>query len=147
VYRAEALGDGYKRLFIRELNFIIHIRPRYSWGGASEDLSKGMDCSGFMFRAAKWAGMPVRRTTSRRMAMGEGGWIGRRIDWKQRQVTDLVFWTFKRERPNGHVGVILKDKNHCAHASGSRNQVVVDKFNGVLRNDLSGIKRLTIGDQ
>jgi hypothetical protein len=25
--------------------------------------------------------------------------------------------------------------------------VVVDKFNGVLRNDLSGIKRLTIGDQ
>jgi cell wall-associated NlpC family hydrolase len=140
------LGPHYRTIFIRELNFIIHKAPKYTWGGSTEDLSKGLDCSGYIFRAAKWAGMPVRRTTSQRMAMGQSGWISREVSFEERKDTDLVFWTFSRERPNGHVGVVLKRGDHVSHASGSRNRVVLDRFKGVLLTDINQIKRLTIGD-
>ncbi len=144
--RVEALGDSYKTLFIRELNFIIFKGPKYTWGGSSTNLQKGLDCSGYIFRAAKWAGMPVRRTTSSKMAMGACGWMSRPIQWENRDVTDLVFWTFKAARPDGHVGVIHKDINHVTHSSGSRKRVVVDRFKDQLKTKLSRIRRLTIGE-
>lgn len=145
-YRVEALGDSYKTLFIRELNFIIFKGPKYTWGGSSTNLQKGLDCSGYIFRAAKWAGMPVRRTTSSKMAIGQCGWVSRPVKWENRAVTDLVFWTFKHSRPDGHVGVIVMDANHVTHSSGSRKRVVVDRFKDELRTKLSRIRRLTIGE-
>lgn len=148
--RAEALSPQYERWFARELAFIVGKAERdlvpYRWGRSGSDLTKGLDCSGYMYRAARWAGMPVKRTTARRMAMGSGGWIGVIVARGDRKPTDLAFWTFDQKRPNGHVGAIFGDSNHVTHASPSRNKVLVDKLKGILVSKLSRLARLTLGD-
>lgn len=112
-------------------------------------MGKGVDCSGYLFLAAKWAGIPgVTRTTSQRMAMGFGGWIGRNIDFTEADECDLPFWTFKQHRPCGHVGMFLRDLHGMpgvTHASSKRG-VVFDDLTGPLLRNLSKVRRLTIGD-
>ncbi len=145
VSRVEALGAKYGNWFKRNLTFIVAKHPRYVFGGSGSDLTSGLDCSGYIFRAAKWSGMPVRRTTARRMALGEGGWIGRNSTIDNACELDLVWWTFKATRPNGHIGAIFNDSRHVTHASSSRG-VVVDRLQGVLIQKITKVRRLTIGD-
>ena len=143
-----ALAPNYKRSFERQLKFIIARHPKYLWGGA-DDLDKGLDCSGYVYLAARWAAIPgVTRTTSLRMSLGFGGWRGIDIDFKDADALDLPFWTFKAKRPCGHVGVFLRDKTGMpavTHAS-PRRGVVLDQMRGRLLKDLARIRRLTIGD-
>lgn len=112
-------------------------------------MKEGVDCSGYLFLAAKWAGIPgVTRTTSQRMAMGLGGWVGRDIDFTEADECDLPFWTFRKARPYGHVGVFLR--HPCGmpavtHASSTRGVVLGDLTGPLLRN-LSKVRRLTIGE-
>jgi cell wall-associated NlpC family hydrolase len=144
-----ALDDAYQRAFVRELRFIIGKHPRYLWGGA-KDLTKGLDCSGYVYLAGKWAGIPgIARTTAYRMSLGLDGWTGVDILLEQAQECDLPFWTWNRSpaRSNGHVGVFLCDHGQLwvTHAS-SRKGVVLAPMRGPLRSDLSKVRRLTIGD-
>lgn len=144
-----ALSDGYKRCLKRELTFIIAKHPRYAWGGAS-DLERGLDCSGYLFLAAKWAAIPgVKRTTAYRMSLGLDGWAGREVLPGEADECDLPFWTWRTNpvRVNGHVGAFLKDRGQLkvTHAS-TRNGVVLVPWQGVFRRDLSVVRRLTIGD-
>ncbi len=145
---AWGLGPHYKRSFERQLKFIIAKHPKYLWGGA-EDLDKGLDCSGYVYLAARWAAIPgVTRTTSLRMSLGLGGWRGVDIDFRDADALDLPFWTFKAKRPCGHVGVFLRDQNAMpavTHAS-SRRGVVLDTMQGRLVRNLTKVRRLTIGD-
>lgn len=108
-----------------------------------------MDCSGYLFLAAKWAGIPgVTRTTSHRMALGLGGWIGRDIAIEDADECDLPFWTFKQQRPYGHVGVFIRQPHGMpgvTHASTKRGVVLQDLQGPLLRN-LVKVRRLTIGD-
>lgn len=142
--RAEALGPEYAHLFELELATLIHSQPRYVWGGIDEET--GVDCSGYLFLAARRAGMPVRRTTSVRMAEGEAGWSGVAIVRGDHRHLDLIFWTFKPHRPNGHTGVVWRDPNRVTHASLSKGHVVVAPIVGELDRGLTKIIRLTIGD-
>lgn len=82
------------------------------------------------------------------MAQGLGGWIGGDILFTQARKCDLVFWTWKLKplRIDGHVGVFLdrKDELGVTHASGRG--VVLDRIRGVLRDDISRVRHLTIGE-
>jgi hypothetical protein len=130
------------------LNFIIAKHPKYSWGGA-QDLQQGLDCSGYLFLAAKWAAIPgITRTTADRMSHGLGGWNGRDIPLNSAAECDLVFWTFQQTRPQGHVGAVMsaqKGKEKVTHSSATRG-VVVDRLDGFLLKTLTRIRRLSIGD-
>lgn len=133
--------------FKRQLNFIIAKHPKYTWGGS--DLERGVDCSGYLFLAAKWAAIPgVTRTTAARMAQGLGGWLSKEISLDNAAPCDLIFWTFKPERPCGHVGAFLKGPHNAlyvTHASVSRG-VVLERIRGILATSTSLVRRLTIGD-
>jgi len=143
-----AFKPEYRASFAQQLAFIVSKNPKYTWGGSS-DLEKGLDCSGYLFLAAKWAGIPgITRTTSARMAEGLGGWTSRKIDLKDAQECDLPFWTFKENRPNAHVGAFLNDskgRRAVTHA-GVSGGVVLEPLKGKLRENLSKVRRLTIGD-
>lgn len=133
--------------FKRQLSFIIAKHPTYAWGGS--DLTTGVDCSGYIFLAAKWAAIPgVTRTTAYRMAQGLGGWQSREISLGQAGPCDLIFWTFTAARPYGHVGAFLEGQDKkllVTHASSSRG-VVLEKLRGALAASTSLMRRLTIGD-
>jgi hypothetical protein len=143
-----ALTENLRESVRDQLNFIIAKHPKYTWGGA-EDLDRGLDCSGYIFLACKWAGVPgITRTTSLRMAMGLGGWIGKDIDPESAEDCDLVFWTFREDRPDGHVGAFLTDHHgrlKITHASATRG-VVLETPRGALATNLTKVRRLTIGD-
>ncbi len=145
---AQALSDNYRKSLKEQLAFIIAKHPKYTWGG-SEDLSIGLDCSGYLFLACKWAGVPgITRTTSLRMSQGLGGWHGVDIHPSLADECDLPFWTMSPERPNGHVGAFLRTKSDrlkVTHASSARG-VVLDDLHGQLATNLTKIRRLTIGD-
>lgn len=145
---AWGLSGNYKGSFKKQLSFIISKHPNYRWGGA-EDPDKGLDCSGYIFLAAKWAGIPgITRTTSYRMSLGLGGWTGRDVATTEAEECDLPFWTFDPERPEGHVGAFLRrqdGKLGVTHAS-SRRGVVLDDFSGPFKTNLTKVRRLTIGD-
>ncbi len=143
--RAEALSLEYAKAFGRELQSIINKNPRYLWGGSSDE-SKGLDCSGYLFLAARRAGMPVRRTTAGLMAEGHGGWTGKTVAFEDVDGLDLVFWTFKNSRPNGHVGAGWDAGGKVTHAS-FRRGVVIDEFKGRLKSAVTKIIRLTLGDK
>ncbi len=122
--------------------------PKYLRGGAS-DLEEGLDCSGYVYLAAKWAGIPgICRTTSFRMSQGFGGWSGRDIKLSDADECDLLFWTFSKNQPFGHVGALLRGPHGCkqaAHAS-PRLGVVLRPLKGSLTQNLSKVRRLTIGE-
>jgi hypothetical protein len=145
---AWALADNLGRSYVRQLRFIISKHPAYQWGG-SENPAKGLDCSGYLFLAAKWAAVPgVTRTTAFRMSMGMGGWTSCKVHPPLLKQCDLVFWTFSPTRPNGHVGALLMDADgriQVTHSSSSRG-VVVEKFQGASSINVSAIRRLTAGD-
>jgi len=154
-FKADALGPDYARAFKLELATIIHAHPRYVWGG-SESEAKGLDCSGYLFLAARRAGMPVRRTTAIRMAAGESGWTSIPVpELASGRDLDIVWWTLKASRPNGHVGIIwgigraggrkAAEEFQVSHASGSRG-VIVEKIRGWIVRKMTAIRRLTIGD-
>jgi cell wall-associated NlpC family hydrolase len=142
------LAAHYQWAFRSQLAFILAKHPKYAWGGAG-DPEKGLDCSGYLFLAAKWAGIPgITRTTSAKMAEGLGGWTSREITVRQAKECDLVFWTFRKHRPNGHVGAFLNDGNgrrSVTHA-GTRNGVVLEALEGQLLERMTRVRKLTIGE-
>lgn len=145
-----ALSPELEASFQEQLLWIAERSPAYTWGG-SESLERGLDCSGYIFLAAKWAGIPgVKRTTSRRMAEGEDGWEGDETTFAQKKATDIVFYTWQLhfDRPDGHTGAVVRyrDRLGLAHASSGKRRVVVVPFEGVLRDDISRIKRLRMGE-
>jgi hypothetical protein len=142
-----ALSELYKRSLKQQLNFIIEKNPKYTWGGA-EDPEHGLDCSGYLFLASKWAGIPgITRTTSKNMAFGLGGWTGFDLsELEEVDDCDLVFWTFSESRPHGHVGAFIDGKHlRVTHAS-SKHGVISQKLTDFLIRNLSKVRRLTIGD-
>jgi len=145
---AWGLAEAYKRSLKGQLQFIVAKHPKYTWGG-STDLEKGLDCSGYIFLAAKWAGIPgITRTTAARMADGLGGWASKEVNLHEAEECDLPFWTFDEKRKNGHVGAFLNDRDRrraVTHA-GVHAGVVLEPLVGRLRESLSKVRRLTIGD-
>ena len=146
-----ALDGHYADSFRKNLWIIIDRHPAYSWGG-SESEQKGVDCSGYLYLAAKRSGIPVKRITAIQMRFGAGGWIGRDTDLGHAGELDLVWWTWinKPHRPHGHVGVFLIGRKsgllEVTHSSSSRG-VVFQELKGIFLRDISAIRRLDIGDR
>lgn len=145
---SHALGPEYALAFKAQIRFILATEPVYVWGGA--DIT-GVDCSGMLGLAGQRAGMPVKRSTSRRMAFGFDGWVGVAIPLPDAGDLDLGFFTFKESRPYGHVGAFWHDEHNkgltpdVVHASPSRKKVVRDPLR-YLQKNLTKVRRLTIGD-
>lgn len=145
---AWCLSEHYKKSLKNQLLFIVRKHPKYLKGGAS-DLQQGLDCSGYVYLAARWAGIPgITRTTAFRMSQGFGGWSGKDINLSHAHECDLLFWTFHKSQPFGHVGVLLRGslcRTQAAHAS-ARLGVVLRPLKGSLTQNLSKVRRLTIGE-
>jgi hypothetical protein len=145
------LGNPYSESFRKNLWLIIDRHPGYFWGGA-EDEKKGVDCSGYIYLAAKRSGVPVKRVTAIQMRTGLGGWLGKDTDLGNAGELDLVWWTWidKPHRPNGHVGVFLIGRRselmEVTHSSSSHG-VIIQELKGQLFRDISAIRRLDVGDR
>jgi hypothetical protein len=145
---AYGLGEQYANSFKKNIQTIINAHPKYVWGG-SESEAKGVDCSGYIYLAAKRSGMPVSRTTARNMRHGLGGWTGNNILFNSAEELDIVWWTFTSARSDGHIGILWQDRNGfpaVTHASSSSGGVVVGYIQGSLFRDISALRRLTIGE-
>ncbi len=146
-----ALNGHYAESFRKNMWLIIDRHPHYSWGGAESE-QKGVDCSGYLYLAARRSGVPVIRVTALQMRNGAGGWIGKDTNLKQAGELDIVFWTWKESpnRPHGHVGAFIAGRQsgllEVTHSSSSRG-VIVQELKGQLLTDISAIRNLTIGDK
>jgi hypothetical protein len=136
---------NYRDSLKKQLQIIIVMKPPYKWGGL--DPVNGIDCSGYVFLAFKRAGIPgVTRTTSVRMAQGLGGWKGADVSWLDAEECDLIFWSFKPDRPNGHVGVLMLVAPAWVTHSGTSKGVGPAALQGCFLEKISKIRRITIGD-
>ena len=72
------LSERYRHSFGNNLKTIIDSKAAYVWGGAESE-QKGLDCSGYIYLAARRSGMPAKRTTGLFMERGLGGWRGNRL--------------------------------------------------------------------
>ena len=150
-----ALSDKYKKHFKKNIIFLSQAKTKYVWGGKGdlkEDVYQ-LDCSGFLYKSANMAGMPVKRTTAFNMAMGLDGWSGKKVNIDDVDETDIIWWTWKSSpsRIHGHVGALVEDPAtdllEVCHASSSKQKVVINQLSGVFLRDISCIKRLTLGDK
>ena len=149
---AIALDTKYELALKRNLWIIIDKHPAYLWGGAESE-EKGIDCSGYLYLAAKRAGIPVCRTTAIQMEAGLAGWTGKKVTLDDASELDIVWWTWKTSpnRRHGHIGFFLINNRgskllEVTHSSSSKG-VVIQQLRGTLLRDISSIKRLTIGDK
>lgn len=158
-----ALDNGYQDAFTFWLNTGVKKKYSYVWGAydptkltydtRAKAWKRGLDCSGFIYWAGRKAAIPgIRRTTSYDMAHGGSGWTGDTVSSGLRgaQATDIVWWTLSKDRPFGHVGVLLHNASTgfpgVAHASSSRG-VVMDEIQGWVTKQMVRVRRLTIGDK
>ena len=147
VFPVRALAPEYKASIKAEMNWHILKNTPYVLGTESRVSS---DCSGLIFQVFRRSGVPVNRVTSRDMAMGAGGWLGKDITLDDVEELDLPFWTFQTapSRINGHVGIFLESPKskllEVGHASASRN-VILEQLKGVLVRDLTKLRHLIIG--
>lgn len=149
---AEAIGPQYRESLKRNYRWMIIKNPRYISDCRIPHLapvSRGVDCFRYMYLVYRWSGVPgVGFTTAGRAANGEAGWTGKTITLKKAGELDLVWWTFKQNRPNGHIGALLKDDHGMpgvTHASSSRG-VVLDQMKGWAIKKLTKVRRITIGE-
>ena len=147
VFPVRALAPEYKASIKAEMNWHIAKNTPYVLGTESR---VSTDCSGLIFQIFRRSGVPVNRVTSRDMAMGFGGWLGKDITLDDVEELDLPFFTFQTapSRINGHVGIFLESPKskllEVGHASASRN-VILEQLKGVLVRDLTKLRHLIIG--
>lgn len=92
----------------------------YVWGGTS--LTKGADCSGFVYTIYKQFGYTLPRT-SRDQAKS----AGKKIDKDNRQPGDLIFYTNSSGVVNHVAMYIGNDK--IVHAASSRQGIIISQYN------------------
>jgi hypothetical protein len=121
-------------------------------GPPYDDPKKGLNCTSYLWLAAKWAGIPgVQLTQSWIMAEGGAGWSSTIIPDKLRSVQnlDLGFFTFKSDRPNGHAAAFLRSRDGMpaiAHASYGKGKIVIEEVARWVEQKLTRVRRLQIGD-
>jgi len=85
------------------------------------------------------------------MAAGRGGWKGVDVEPEDIDELTLVFFTFKKERPNGHTGTFILNgktsKLDLLHASSFYGKTVLVPYEAKYRNKVTALRRITIGDK
>ena len=160
---ANGLDPKYEKDFDFWLRQGVSNKYQYVWGAydpnkltydtKAKAWKRGLDCSGFVYWAGRKAAIPgIRRTTSFDMGHGGSGWLGDTLlgGLRDAKSTDIMFWTLSKDRPYGHVGVLLHNPKTgfpgVTHASGSRG-VVMDEVQGWVIKQMVRVRRLTIGDK
>ncbi|NLJ96791.1 MAG: SH3 domain-containing protein [Clostridiales bacterium] len=92
----------------------------YVWGG--ESLTRGADCSGFVYTIYKQYGYSLDRVSK-----DQAKTAGRKVDINDRQPGDLIFYTNSRGVVNHVAMYIGNDK--IVHAANSRQGIIISKFN------------------
>ena len=145
------LDDALKRAWKSELQYLEMKRIPYVWGAS--DYEKA-DCSGIIYASAKHAGINVQRITALEMFHGKEGWSHKPVTIDDAEELDIIWFTWSEnaaKRPHGHVGVVYIPQNKGVfsifHASSTTKRVTVQPYDGKLKTDTSGIKRLTHGDK
>lgn len=152
---AYALHPVYERAWEQQLRFLALKDIAYrdaKLGPPYDDPSKGLNCTSYLWLAAKWAGIPgVQLTQSRNMAEAGAGWVSSIVPDKLRSVQnlDLGFFTFTPKRPNGHAGAFLRTRDGMpavAHASTGKGKIVIEEVARWVEQKLTRVRRITIGD-
>lgn len=92
----------------------------YRWGG--ESLTKGADCSGFVWRIYKDFGYSLPRVSYEQAASA-----GKKVSLDDRQPGDLLFYGDSRGNVN-HVAMYIGN-NQIVHAANSRQGIIISKYN------------------
>jgi len=151
-----ALSDAYKFSILENLDIALSKNSKYVWGaaGTEKDGIFSVDCSGLMFfvtSAVRKAGIPIKRTTAERMSYGKDGWDSVEVDINDADEADIIFFTFSKDRPRGHVGYMkLHRKSNLlmvVHASSSKKKIAQEGVKGELLDHFTVMRRSTWGDK
>ena len=93
---------------------------RYVWGG--ESLTKGADCSGFVYTIYQQYGYSLQR-----VSRDQAKTAGRKVNISDRQPGDLIFYTNSTGVVNHVAMYIGNDK--IVHAANSRQGIIISKYN------------------
>ena len=93
---------------------------RYVWGGTS--LTKGADCSGFVYTIYKQFGYNIER-----VSRDQARTAGRKVDVSERQPGDLIFYTDNKGVVN-HVAIYIGN-DKIVHAASSRQGIIISQYN------------------
>ncbi len=103
----------------------------YKWGGIS--LTKGADCSGFVYSVFKHFGMSLSRSSS-----AQAG-DGKKIDLSQLQPGDLIFYGNGKGRIN-HVALYIGN-SQVVHASSAKTGIKISNYK--YRTPVKAVKIIT----
>ncbi len=99
----------------------LSLNPAWVWGAAGKDPGAPGDCSGKITAIVLSCGITVCRIDAKSMAAGKCGWNFPLIALQDGKILTLIFFTFKPERPNGHVCIVtyppISGLIKVAHAS------------------------------
>ncbi len=107
-----------------------YIGVRYKYGGTT---SKGLDCSGFVWRVYQDMGYDFTRTSSKVYYKG-----GSKISENRARKGDLVF--FKKGAKINHVGIYLGEGKFI-HSSSSRGVIKSELANSYWKPRVAGFRR------
>lgn len=93
---------------------------RYVWGGTS--LTKGADCSGFVYTIYQQFGYKIERTSR-----DQARTAGRKVDLSDRQPGDLIFYTNSSGTVN-HVALYIGN-DKIVHAASSKQGIIISQYN------------------
>ena len=110
--------------------FKMYLNTPYLWGGKS---IFGIDCSGIVQNCFKAIGINLPRDASEQVNVGEN------IEWKDRQVGDLVYFISSNGKVT-HVGLLI-ELDQIIHAHGRVRQDKIDE-KGIWNNDLEWYSHL-----
>lgn len=150
------LSDNYKFSILENLDMALSKNSKYVWGatGTEKNGIFEVDCSGlgyYIVSAVRRSGIPIKRTTSERMSFSKDGWDSVEVDINDAEEADLIFFTFSKDRPRGHVGYMKMHRKSnllmVVHASSSKKRVAQEGVKGELLDHFTVMRRLTWGDK
>lgn len=152
-----ALSDAFKFSIVDNMNIALSKQSKYVWGAAGTTDKDGVfqvDCSGLGFHlvsAVRRAGIPIKRTVSERMSYGKDGWDSNEVEVNDAEEADMIFFTFSKTRPRGHIGYMkMHEKSQLlmiVHASSSKKKIAQEALKGDLLEHFVVMRRLTWGDK
>ena len=154
-----ALSEGYKASLSGEMYYLLYKHPHivYKWGGTGVYDKNEADCSGTFYAIAKKIGWNVQRITAKDMEAGKGGWRNTPVTLDKAEETTIVWWSWHNpeagkapKRIHGHIGMLMVSPKssllEVVHNSSSKG-LHMEPLQGVLIEDLSSIKNLTLGEK
>jgi hypothetical protein len=154
-----ALSEGYKASLSGEMYYLLWKHPHivYKWGATGVYDKNEADCSGTFYAIAKKIGWNVTRTTAFEMEGGRGGWRNTPLTLDKAEETTIVWWSWHNpeagkapKRIHGHIGMLMISPKsgllEVVHNSSSKG-LHMEPLQGVLIEDLSSIKNLTLGEK